>query len=883
MTKIKMMSTPDRSKTGYIVDWLVNRIPNFFERWLSFLPPRSLLGLIVLTFLISIPLIVTPLEIWQQGIVALFLMILAWLITVLEQKQPGQRNSEYLHFLLIWISTVTTLRYLYYRLSYTINLEGVFNAFFSLLLLAAELYAIMTLFLAYFQTIKLKERTPIDISNIPESDLFKVDVYIPTYNEDVDIVRKTALGALAIDYPALRKRVYVLDDGRKYPKRREKLQQMCDELGCTLMTRDNNDHAKAGNINAAMRRTDGDLILILDCDHIPTHDILKNTVGFFLNPNVSIVQTPHWFYNPDPFERNLLTEGQIPVGNELFYKVLQKGNDFWNASFFCGSAAVLRKDHVLSIGGIAVETVTEDCHTSFRLHSLGRETIYYDKIMVAGLAPETFSAYVGQQVRWARGMAQILRLENPLFNRQVNLTLPQRICYFSATSHFFFGFPRLVYAITPALFFIFGINSIRGLGLETLFYALPHILIASFANYIPYKNVRFSFWNELYEFAMSYHAGIVTTLALINPKLGSFNVTAKGVSLKNRLFDWQSSKILIILATLITISILVSPFWLIVRPEDIQAILINLFWSLFNLILVVAAILVAFERPQKRRAHRLARELKAMIYNGEESWEGVTKNISETGCQIILMNWQNIPSLIELEIIGDSGKRVFLEAQIIQISPLDRGQISLAVDFINVSQSQFDNLCIVLYSDVNEWYSQKRSQYDDPFKSFSFIVGSLMRSLREPKTAPKKQFRKSVRAFVQLYLEGGFYAAQLLEIDRTSVRLKLIDTLPSGILPVKSPRKQPVGIIFHSQNHDAYPHRLLAQIEAIEVVEKSPTPLTSSAGTASHRATNSNPLANPGDMEINVDHGRGTFLELGFPRVLNDYQGTMIRQLIRSL
>jgi cellulose synthase (UDP-forming) len=198
---------------------------------------------------------------------------------------------------------------------------------------------------------------------------------------------------------------------------------MCEELGCTMLTRDNNEHAKAGNINTAFRRTSGDLVLILDCDHIPTRQFLQHTVGFFFDPKVAFVQTPHWFYNPDPFERNLLTGGKIPVGNELFYKVLQKGNDFWNAAFFCGSAAVIRKEYALQVGGIATETVTEDCHTAFRLHSLGYKSVYYDKIMVAGLAPEKFSSYVGQQVRWARGMAQILRFENPMFNPKLNLTI----------------------------------------------------------------------------------------------------------------------------------------------------------------------------------------------------------------------------------------------------------------------------------------------------------------------------------------------------------------------------------------------------------------------------------------------------------------------------
>ncbi|HEY9738469.1 MAG TPA: glycosyltransferase family 2 protein, partial [Trichocoleus sp.] len=398
---------------------IVDALPNWLERTLGGRGQRSLLWLLALVLVFSVPLIVTPLTLQQQSILAVILIGLGWLLVQLEAQQRRRQTSAHLHLVLMWLSSVVTLRYLYYRTFNTLNLDGWVNAAFSLLLYAAELYAIATLLLAYFQTLKIKDRKPVDISHIPQEQLQSVDIYIPTYNEDVEIVRKTALAALAIDYPTAKKQVYILDDGRKFPERRQQLRLMCEEIGCLLMTRDNNDHAKAGNINHAMRRTQGDLILILDCDHIPSRNILTNTVGFFLNPKVSLVQTPHWFYNPDPFERNLLTQGQVPVGNELFYKILQRGNDFWNAAFFCGSAAVVRKSHVLEIGGIAVETVTEDCHTSLRLHMLGYETVYYDKIMVAGLAPEKFSSYVGQQVRWARGMAQILRLEWPLFNRKL--------------------------------------------------------------------------------------------------------------------------------------------------------------------------------------------------------------------------------------------------------------------------------------------------------------------------------------------------------------------------------------------------------------------------------------------------------------------------------
>ena len=354
------------------------------------------------------------------------------------------------------------------------------------------------------------------------------------------------------------------------------------------------------------------------------------------------------------------------MGNELFYKVLQKGNDYWNAAFFCGSAAVIRRNCLLEVGGIATETVTEDCHTSLRLHSLGYETLYYDKIMVAGLAPEMFSAYVGQQVRWARGMAQILRLENPLFNPKLKLTLSQRICYFSATSHFFFGFPRLMYLIAPMLYLLLGINPVRGLGLETLFYALPHILLSMQTNHLPCKHVRFSFWNEIYEFAMSFQAGIVTLLALVNPKLGTFNVTDKGMTVDARRFDFESVRYLLILGVLTAASLAAVPFWLILSPLDTQSVLINTMWCLFNLLLVMAACLVGFEQPQLRSQHRLSRQMPIVLYSDTMTLWGTTVDISESGALVKLDEWPNTADRVRLEVTGDYGAKVLVDARIVR-------------------------------------------------------------------------------------------------------------------------------------------------------------------------------------------------------------------------
>jgi cellulose synthase (UDP-forming) len=849
------------ASTGFLSEGLSHLFEPVLQQ-LSRSQIQLLLGSLMLLFA---PLIMIRPDLWQQSAVALLLVGVGRWLLHLEGRQ-STLASEHLHLLLVALSILTTLRYLYYRGSCTLNFSTPLDSLFSLLLFSAELYGVATLFLAYFQTLKTRSRQVIDLSQISVEQWPTVDIYIPTYSEDVEIVRKTVLAAVALDYPHVKKQVYILDDGRaeKYYHRRLALQQLCEDLGCKLLTRDNNDHAKAGNINEALRRTDGELVLILDCDHMPIRSFLQETVGFFGDQQVALVQTPHWFYNPDPFERNLRTKGHVPVGNELFYKVLQKGNDYWNAAFFCGSAAVIRRGYLLEIGGIATETVTEDCHTSLRLHALGYKSVYYDKIMVAGLAPETFASYVGQQVRWARGMAQILRLENPMFNRKLRLSMGQRICYFSATSHFFFGFPRLMYAIAPTCFLLFGINSVKGLGIETLAYALPHIVLSMQTNHIPYKHVRFSFWNEIYEFAMSFQAGIVTILALINPKLGSFNVTRKGEVVNQRQFDLDSIRYLVFLGAITAASMLTVPFWLVISPLEIQAVLINALWCCFNLLLVLAACLVALEQPQIRRSHRLPRHLTAIIHSNGQSWVGSTTNISETGAQILLDQWPNVSDEVRLELVGDCGARVLLDARIIRGTATQQLQTLLSLDFMQLSRTQMDDLILVIYSDVAEWYAQHRSETDRPLVSLRFIATSLRRAFRELHPETGLKVRKQVQATAHLFWEGWAgvsYMARVTEMSHREIQIELTGENLESLEPLQY--EQPlIALLLSRSREDASPQSLLAAVQRVEIL-----PTLSRVQLAAHPETTAQHIV----------------MELAFPPSLDQQQRQKIKQILRSL
>jgi cellulose synthase (UDP-forming) len=556
---------------------------------------RTLLFLLsVLTFGV---LTVIPLPWQQQVILGGAIVLLALILNVLS-------SSPLVTFALIAMSLFSTIRYGYWRVSETragLSSSGhlrQWDTIFVLALVLAELYAFATLFLGYFQTLRPLRRRPLalpqDCRQWPT-----VDVLIPTYNESLNVVRATVIAALTMDYPASKLKVFVLDDGR-----REEFRDFAARVGAGYITRDNNQHAKAGNINHALQLTHGDLVAIFDSDHVPTRSFLQATLGwFFCNPRLAMVQTPHHFYSPDPFERNLRQFRRIPNEGELFHRFIQDGNDLWNASFFCGSCAVMRRSALHQIGGLAVETVTEDAHTALRLQRKGWETAYINLPQAAGLATETLAAHIGQRVRWARGMIQILRIENPLFVR--GLTIPQRLCYFNATTHFLFALPRLIFLTVPLVYLVFGMTNIYGYSLAVVAYAVPHIILSTFTNSRIQGRHRFSFWNEIYEVVLAPYILLPTMLALINPKLGQFNVTSKGGIIPRSFFDRRIALPYILLLGLNVFGLYKGGQRYLADPAHHDTVIMNSVWALYNVVILSVAASVAWEKRQRRSEVRI--------------------------------------------------------------------------------------------------------------------------------------------------------------------------------------------------------------------------------------------------------------------------------------
>ena len=581
------------ARAGRIVDAAL------IERLWRLRPVRTALALLGLAmFTLAV---ITPLDLRSQLVFSGFAIVVALLL----RHVPGRGVT----IAMVLLSMTVSLRYLYWRLTATIGFTETLDMLFGYGLLLAESYALAVLVLGYMQTIWPLHREPValpaDASTWPS-----IDVLIPTFNEPLEVVKQSVLTSLSIDWPRDRIRIVVLDDGR-----RVEFRDFCEQVGVGYLTRDNNRHAKAGNLNHALAHTTGEYVAIFDCDHIPTRSFLQICMGWFLkDPKLAMLQTPHFFFSPDPFEKNLNTFRTVPNEGELFYGLVQDGNDLWNAAFFCGSCAILRRGPLMEVGGIATETVTEDAHTALKLNRRGYNTAYLAVPQAAGLATESLSRHIGQRIRWARGMAQICRVDNPL--RGKGLTLVQRFCYLNAMLHFFYGLPRLVFLTAPLAFLFFDAQVFQATALMISAYGLPHLFHANITNSRMQGRFRHSFWNEVYESVLAWYIFRPAMLAVLNPKLGAFNVTAKGGTIAGTYFDWDMARPYIVLLCLNVTGMVVGVGLLIFGSNDVDGIFticINLLWTLYNIIITSASVAVAKETKQIRTQPRVAAQLPAMI------------------------------------------------------------------------------------------------------------------------------------------------------------------------------------------------------------------------------------------------------------------------------
>lgn len=272
-----------------------------------------------------------------------------------------------------------------------------------------------------------------------------VDVFIPVYGEPIEEIEATAVAARDM-YG--RHTTNILDDGES-----DAVRDMARRIGVNYIRRPTHEHAKAGNINYALRHTSGDFFAILDADFVAKKDFLYETLPFFEDEKMAMVQTPQYYNNA----LNFISTGAGYM-QHVFYSMLMAGKNRFNAAFCVGTCVVFRRTAIEGIGGMYEKSKSEDIWTSLKLHEEGWNTIYINKVLAEGKTPETVKAYSKQQLRWATGSFEIFLKNNPLFNKK--LTMDQRLQYFMTTSFYFNGFAILMLLLLPPLQIFFNLSPV---------------------------------------------------------------------------------------------------------------------------------------------------------------------------------------------------------------------------------------------------------------------------------------------------------------------------------------------------------------------------------------------------------------------------------------
>ena len=464
--------------------------------------------------------------------------------------------------------------------------------------------------------------------HVMPSPLPEVDIFIPTYNEPLDVLEKTIVAAAAVDYP--HKTVWVLDDGR-----RDGLRTLCEEAGVRYLTRPDNLYAKAGNMNHALKHAQGQFIAVFDADFVPAKNFIRRTLGFFSDPAIGIVQTPQHFYNKDPIQTNLGLMQIYPDEQRLFFDQMAASRDAWQAAFCCGSCSIMRREAVDAIGGIPTESITEDLLTTLVMLRKGYQTIYLNERLSMGLAAESIKGFFVQRERWCRGAIQSLFLKaGPL---GPGLSVIQRILFFP-TSWLTQYAVRLMLIAMPLAYLLLGWLPFHFTNTaDMVFYQVPVFLSFFLAmRWLVGGNFSPLVSGPAGVFA-SFRLGPTVLASLVKPFGQPFRVTPKGSNaVTGAQVDFFSLGMILLCMGLTLLGLLINVVpELAVVPHD-EFFPIAMLWSMLNVVILGLAALLCFEGPRLRKEERFLMTESAVAHDGEAQVAVTIIDVSVDGCQLAL-------------------------------------------------------------------------------------------------------------------------------------------------------------------------------------------------------------------------------------------------------
>lgn len=657
--------------------------------------------------------------------------------------------------------------YLVWRLG-TLNME---HPVFSWLVYLAEAYGLIAASMHVFMVWRLTEREA-----PPPPPGRSVDVFVTCYNEPEDMVRRTLLLARDMDYTH---QTWLLDDGN-----RPAMRTLAARLGVRYLARARNTHAKAGNLNHALEHSSGELIAIFDADHAPQRHFLVKTLGYFLDEKVAFVQTPQEFFNLNSFQHRLRWRTRrLWTEQSLFFKVLQRGKDYWNAAFFCGTCAVVRRSALREVGGFAVGTVTEDLHTSLKLHKAGFRSVYHHEALAFGIAPAQIAPFLAQRVRWGQGAMQVLRKENIFFTTR--LTLAQKINYLASISTYFDGWQKGLYCVAPAIVLLTGWLPIDANGWVFLCWFLPYYLLSAWVFEELGRGYGGILYTEQYNFARFAAFAWATLGLLVGPR--KFRVTNKALSHQHTNHLLMLPQLLVLSLNLL--AVLLALAWSTQQPYlPAYALYFNMGWAGLNLVCGVAIMRHVRNTENCLRAeYRFPLPLPLLAAAGDGSGvQALTiDNISSSGCHVFgvlppgLQRGQALQARIALP-SGDLPVRLMAVADQQEAGAASHHRQMVGCRFLWEDDDARDALDLFLYGNDLQWQLQELQEGSTPPSGW-LRHRVLQRMLR---TQGRAETRDWAICEVEIPLHGdaGLQPAivPLPEGERPPRQLVLYSAVPRG-------------------------------------------------------------------------------------------------------
>ena len=564
------------------------------------------------------------------GLIALgaCLAILPWL----------RRDSILARSLMTGMSFVLLIRYFVWRVTETLPPPGltadVLVGYPFMLAEGASLLAVSLSLLFLSRTIDRSADVKAQLRRAAaETPAPLVDVFICTYNEEKSILERTIIGATGLEYGNYR--VWVLDDGRRLW-----LKRLTEELGCRYLTRPDNAHAKAGNINHALRHVTGlhdrpQFISILDADFVPMPDFLARATSLMEDKSVGVVQTPQHFINADPIQSNLAATDVWPDEQRFFFDILMPAKDAWDVAFCCGTSSVVRVSGLMQIGGFPTDSVTEDYLVTLRLKERGYRTVYLNERLTLGLAPEGLKEYITQRGRWCLGLMQIVRGRSGPFSLRSNLSFIDRLSLVDAFMSWAAVYGAKVFGlVVPWLFLLFGIKAVHADLFELLRYFLPFYVWYAFTMAWISRGRSMAIMGDVSQYIAAPAVLRAVVTGLVKPRGHKFNVTAKGGNRNQRFVEWPLLR-LYGSALLITLLSIAYAFILNLRGEIIAYGGLALAWSLYNCLVLAIVCFICIEQPRRRKAERFDRDEPVLIHPGRTPRLVRMADISISGARFI--------------------------------------------------------------------------------------------------------------------------------------------------------------------------------------------------------------------------------------------------------